>query len=189
MLGVGRALRDGMPDCQVHLCEPSNAPMMKSGIRTHYPKHGYPSTSFDSTHPVWNPHLFQGWATDFIPKLAHQSKKEKLYDTIEHVKGNDGVWVSRELAQKEGIFVGISGGGILAATLAFAQTCEPGTTLLAMLTDTGERYMSTALFDNIPTEMTPEELALSKTTPGRAPPRPPALSGLLPEDTDDLFDM
>ena len=53
LLGCSRALQDGMPDCKIHLCEPANAPMMKSGIRTHYPKSGYPSTSFDTTHPVW----------------------------------------------------------------------------------------------------------------------------------------
>lgn len=131
----------------------------------------------------------QGWATDFIPQLVSKAKEEKGFQKVEQVSGGDAIATSRALAKKEGIFTGISGGGILAAAIRFAQTCEPGTTILAMLPDTGERYLSTALFDNIPVEMTPEELKIASSTPERAPPAPPALHGILPADTDDLFDL
>ena len=189
MLGVSRVLRKHMPNTQIHLCEPANSPMVHSGIPTKYPENGIPSPSFDTAHPIWSPHLFQGWATDFIPKLTSMIKAENGYDEIEHVAGRDGIRVARELAQTEGIMVGISGGGILSAALKFAESCQPGTNILAMLTDTGERYMSTDLFADIPVDMTEEEQLLSDSTPSTAPPPPPHLHGIFPESTDELFEM
>mmetsp|Transcript_11824 Transcript_11824/g.26413 ORF Transcript_11824/g.26413 Transcript_11824/m.26413 type:complete len:339 (+) Transcript_11824:609-1625(+) len=202
MLGVSRAFRKAaaqdknksaeaaaVANTRLHLCEPTNAPMVSSNIPTKYPEHGYPSTSFDTAHPVWSPHLMQGWATDFIPKLLAECKSEKGYHSVHQVSGGDALLCSQRLAQTEGIFCGISGGGILSAAIRHAQTCQPGTTILAVITDTGERYMSTALFDDIPLEMTEEEQALSNSTPSMAPPAPPALHGILPDNTDDLFGM
>jgi len=187
ILGVGRALRKMSPSTQVHLCEPSNAPMLQSGIPTAYPENGIPSTSFATAHPVWSPHLLQGWATDFIPKLTAIARDEKIFDTLEHVNSQDAIDTSRRLAKQEGLFVGISGGGILSAALQFAETCEPGTNIVAVLTDTGERYMSTALFDGIPEEMTEAEKELAATTPSTAPPAAHTMHGILPADTDQLF--
>ena len=79
---------------------------------------------------------------------------------------------SRELAQKEGIFTGTSGGGCLSAALAFCadvEACPPGSTVVAMLPDTGERYLSTPLFADIPADMTAEEILISESTPSAAP--------------------
>lgn len=121
--------------------------------------------------------------------MVAQAKDEAGYRSLAHVSSGAAIVCSIELAKKEGILTGISGGGILAAGLTFAKTCKPGTTILCVLPDTAERYLSTALFENIAVEMTPEELALSATTPGLAPPAPPAMHGILPADTDQLFDM
>jgi len=81
---------------------------------------------------------------------------------------------SQELAKKEGIFVGISSGATFAGALVVAGQAPPGSTILAMLPDTGERYLTTPLFADIPVDMTPEELELSKSTPTAQLPQPPA---------------
>jgi cysteine synthase len=96
-----------------------------------------------SAHPVWRPHLLQGWATDFIPKLVSQARDDKLYDHLVHVGGFDAIATARQLAVNEGIFSGTSGGGILWAALQIAKAAKPGSNILAMITDTGERYLST----------------------------------------------
>eukprot|EP00934_Nitzschia_sp_Nitz4_P003595 Nitzschia sp. Nitz4//scaffold144_size56818//48568//50020//NITZ4_006547-RA/size56818-snap-gene-0.7-mRNA-1//1//CDS//3329536546//3585//frame0 len=189
VLGVSRAFKERSPDTVVHLCEPTNAPMVASHIKTKYPKSGVPSTSFDAAHPAWNPHQLQGWATDFIPKLVSIARKENCYQEIEHVNGTHAIATAQRLAKEEGIFCGISGGGILSAALKYAETCQPGTNVLAMIADTGERYLSTDLFANIPTEMSEEELALSMSTEGRAPPAPSTFHGIFPANTDELFDL
>lgn len=110
VLGVARALKKSSLTTRVHVCEPANAQMLQSGIRTRYPKDGNPSTSFNVAHPVWSPHLLQGWATDFIPKLVYHGQKEKLFDEICSVSSRDAILTSKMLAVKEGIFTGISGG-------------------------------------------------------------------------------
>jgi cysteine synthase A len=80
---------------------------------------------------------------------------------------------SRELATKEGIFVGISSGATFAGALKIAAEAPQGSTILAMLPDTGERYLSTPLFADVPVDMTPEELALSQSTPSAQLPTSP----------------
>lgn len=77
----------------------------------------------------------------------------------------------------------------MSAALRYAESCPPGTNILAVVPDTGERYLSTDLFGDIPSEMTEEELEISLSTEGAAPPTPPAMSGILPADTDELFEM
>jgi cysteine synthase A len=79
---------------------------------------------------------------------------------------------SRDLAQKEGIFVGISSGATFAGALKIAAEAPKGSTILCMLPDTGERYLSTPLFADVPVDMTPEELELSKSTPSAQLPPP-----------------
>ena len=81
------------------------------------------------------------------------------------VAGNDALRLSRELAQQEGIFVGTSSGATLAAALDVARRAPPGTNIVCMLPDTGERYLSTPLFEDIGEEMTAEELEISRSTP------------------------
>jgi len=94
------------------------------------------------------------------------------------IDGNDALRLSRELAQLEGIFVGTSGGATLAGALAVAEKAAPGSNVLCMLPDTGERYLSTPLFDDIPVEMSEEEQIIMRSTPnfcfGAPPPPPPA---------------
>jgi cysteine synthase A len=82
------------------------------------------------------------------------------------VAGPDALKYSKELAQKEGIFVGISAGATFAGALQVCAEAPKGANILAMLPDTGERYLSTPLFADVPADMTEEEVAISKSTPG-----------------------
>ena len=164
--GVSAYLREHSSETQIHVCEPDNAPMLYSGEATKYAADG----QFVEPHPVWRPHLLQGWATDFIPKLLSEAVENKGIDEVVHVGGNVAMDTARELAQKEGIFSGTSGGGVLAKAIEFAKTAPSGTRIVAMLADTGERYLSTPLFANIPADMTADEKELAASTPSAAPP-------------------
>mmetsp|Transcript_19677 Transcript_19677/g.24263 ORF Transcript_19677/g.24263 Transcript_19677/m.24263 type:complete len:550 (-) Transcript_19677:205-1854(-) len=181
LLGIGNYLRKHSPATKIHVCEPSNAPMLFSEIPTNYPpKEGsdddddkkYPSTSFDVPHPVWRPHLLQGWATDFIPKLVASATERKVYDSVLHVGGSDAIQAAQSLALNEGILSGTSGGGTLSAALKFAKTLSESSNIVVMIADTGERYLSTPLFENIPTDMTEEEKEIANSTPSTPPPPP-----------------
>ena len=86
--------------------------------------------------------------------------------------GFDETETSQEMATKEGMFSGTSGGGVVYAALELAKTCEPGTNILAMVPDAGERYLSTPLFVDIPADMTEEEKELAASTPSIPPPPP-----------------
>ena len=112
------------------------------------------------------PHPVQGWGPDFIPKLTEDAVAMKLIDRIVPVNGAEGLRLSRELARQEGIFVGISSGATLAGALEVCRTAPAGSTILCMLPDTGERYLSTPLFADIEADMNEEELAISRSTPG-----------------------
>ena len=129
-------------------------------------------------HPVWRPHLLQGWAADFIPKLVAQAEEEQVFDDTMPIGGFDAIATAQEMARKEGIFSGTSGGGIVWAALQLAETAQPGSNILAIVPDTAERYLSTPLFEKIPADMTPEEKALAESTPSTPPPSadlPPVL--------------
>jgi cysteine synthase A len=118
----------------------------------------------------------QGWSPDFIPKLAEDALASDYVDRVLPVGGAEALRLSRELARQEGIFVGISAGATLAGALAVGATAESGSVILCMLPDTGERYLSTPLFEDIPVDMTSEELEISRSTPGYrfdTPPPPP----------------
>ncbi len=171
--GVSRVLKAARPEIQVVAAEPDNSPILGSGIAQERRADGSPADS----HPLFRPHLMQGWSPDFIPKLAEDAQGDALIDQIVTVAGDDALDMSRRLAREEGIFSGISGGATLAAALKLAKTVEPGTTILCMLPDTGERYLSTPLFEDVPVDMTDEEIALSQSTPGARfdapPPAPP----------------
>lgn len=172
VFGVGSYLKEHSPGTKVHVCEPDNAPMLYSGIPTKYPEDDQPSSSFDVAHPVWRPHLFQGWAADFIPKLVDEATNAKVYDSVLHCGGGEAMKVCQELAVKEGICSGTSGGGVVAAALKLARESPEGTTILALVADTGERYLSTPLFENIPADMTEEEKEIAASTPSTPPPAP-----------------
>jgi cysteine synthase len=107
----------------------------------------------------------QGWTPDFIPKLTADAVEMGVIDRILAIPNADALRYSRELAQKEGIFVGITAGGTFAGALRVCADAPKGATVLCMLPDTGERYLSTPLFADIPADMTEEELAISRSTP------------------------
>lgn len=159
--GVARVLRERSPETRIIVSEADNAPVLASGIAQPRNADGSPSAS----HPSFRPHPIQGTTTDFIPKLAQDAVDSKLIDAIVGVDGALAMKRSRELATQEGIFVGISAGAALAAALDVAANAPKGTNILAMMPDTGERYLSTPLFDSVQTDMNPEEFDISRSTP------------------------
>jgi cysteine synthase A len=108
----------------------------------------------------------QGWAPDFISPLTEAAVASGCIDEIVPVAGQRSLTLARELARQEGIFAGISSGATLAAALEIAERSVPGTNIVCMLPDTGERYLSTPLFESIGESMNEEEIALSQSTPG-----------------------
>jgi cysteine synthase A len=118
------------------------------------------------SHPSFRPHVMQGWSPDIIPRLTQEALDARYCDRIVPVSGDDALRLARELARAEGIFAGISGGATLAGALQVARDATAGSNILFMLPDTGERYLSTPLFDGIDNEMNAVELEISRSTPG-----------------------
>lgn len=171
LTGVGRVLRRERPETKIIVCEPETAPMLSDG--SEQPRH--PDGSPVSRHPAWKPHPMQGWSPDFVPKIAGDAVTEKLIDQFLTIPGPEAIHWSHQLAQKEGIFVGITSGGTFAGALKVAADAPKGSTILCMLPDTGERYLSTPLFTDVPAEMTDEEMTMSLSTPAsQLPPKTPA---------------
>jgi cysteine synthase A len=162
LLGVARGLKAADAGIRVVAAEPDNAQVLGSGIGQPRADNGMPTAS----HPHFRPHLMQGWSPDFVSRLTEDAVAEKLIDEIVPVDGNEALRLARELATKEGIFVGTSSGATLAAALEVARRSPPGTNIVCMLPDTGERYLSTPLFEGIDVEMNQAELELSRSTPG-----------------------
>ena len=160
--GVARVLRRERPETKIILSEPANAQIVGSGHVQQRDADGSPAVS----HPHFEPHPIQGWTPDFIPLVLQESIDSKLFDELIPVAGAAGIEWSRKLAAQEGIFTGISGGSSFAVAIQIAQQAEPGSVILCMLPDTGERYLSSPLFEGISEDMTEEEIALSKSTPG-----------------------
>jgi len=125
MTGAGEVIRAARPSVRIIATEPAGAAMLAG--------------------KEWQPHKIQGWTPDFIPEVLNR----EVFDEIVPVTDEESRDTSLELARKEGIFVGISAGGTLAAALKVAHRAEPGSAILAMLPDTGERYLSTFLFEDI----------------------------------------
>ena len=180
--GVARVLKKERPEIKVVVCEPDNSPILGSGIAQTYAADGSPAAS----HPFFRPHLMQGWTPDFIPKLATDSLAAGLVDEIVPINGAESLRLTRELARKEGIFCGISGGATFAGALEIARKAPKGTSILCMLPDTGERYLSTVLFEDIAKDMTAEEIEIAASTPRyrfdvSAAPPPPAAPVARPE--------
>jgi cysteine synthase A len=159
--GVARVLRKERPETKIVVCEPAEAPLLGSGVE----QARNPDGSAAAAHPSFKPHPMQGWTPDFIAKLAGDAVEMKLFDRILAIAGPEALRCSKDLAAKEGIFVGISSGATFAAALKTAAEAEPGSTILCMLPDTGERYLSTPLFADVSADMTEEELAISRSTP------------------------
>ena len=174
--GVARVLKAQRPETAVIVCEPDNSPILASGIAQERGADG----AVRASHPNFRPHLMQGWTPDFIPRLTEDAVTMKLVDRIVPINGADALRCARELATREGIFTGISGGATLAGALAVAADAMPGANLVCMLPDTGERYLSTPLFDGVSVDMTDEEIAISRSTTGARFDAPPPSSPATP---------
>jgi len=180
--GVGRALRAARPETRIVLVEPDNAQIIGSGVAQ--PETDGPAPA---SHPAFQPHPIQGITPDFIPKLAGDAVALGLADEIAPINGGDAMRWARELARREGIFVGISAGAALAGALKVAERAAAGSTILCMLPDTGERYLSTPLFADVTADMSQEETAISRSTPSaRFEPSAPAAPPKAPEPVTDL---
>ncbi|MFQ6004920.1 MAG: cysteine synthase A [Woeseia sp.] len=125
MTGAGEVIKLARPEVTIVATEPAGASLLAGGD--------------------WNPHKIQGWTPDFIPDVLNRN----VLDELIPVTDERAIEVSRRLGAEEGIFVGISSGATLAAALEAAEDADEGSVLLAMLPDTGERYLSTPLFDGV----------------------------------------
>lgn len=159
--GVGRVLKKESPETKIILCEPDNAQLLASGVAQERNPDGSPAAS----HPSFSPHPMQGWTPDFVPQLTEDALGLHLADRILPVNGKAALEASRNLARREGLFVGISGGATMAGALQICAEAPAGSNVLCMLPDTGERYLSTPLFDDIETDMNADELKISRSTP------------------------
>ncbi|HEX7080773.1 MAG TPA: cysteine synthase A [Gammaproteobacteria bacterium] len=135
LTGAGEVIKLARPEVQIVATEPAAASLLG----------GKP----------WQPHKIQGWTPDFVPDVLNP----KVFDQLVTVTDEEGKEMARRLAREEGIFVGISSGATLAAAVKVAERAPEGSVLLAMLPDTGERYLGTYLFDDIPDGSDDEWLA------------------------------
>ena len=125
LTGVSDVLRVARPETKIIATEPAGAALLKGD--------------------EWKPHKIQGWTPDFVPEVLDR----KAYDTLVNISDDEAIATSRRLAAEEGIFVGISAGATVATALKIAETAPQGSVLLAMLPDTGERYFSTPLLNDL----------------------------------------
>jgi len=163
--GAGKVIKQARPDTKIILSEPKGAPLISSGIaqprKEVLGEFGAPA----SGHPSWTPHPIQGWAPNFIPKVTEEGLKLNLMDEIVLVDGKESMDTALLLAQKEGIFCGTSGGATMVAALKVAEKAPAGSSILVMIPDTADRYLSTPLFGSIDAEMDEAEMEISESTP------------------------
>jgi len=159
--GVARVLARESPATRIVVVEPEGAALLASGAPQPRRADGTP----DGKHAAWKPHPMQGWTPDFIPKITGVAVAMKLVHQLMTVTGAEAMACSQDLATKEGMFVGITSGATFAGALKVAAAAKPGANILCMLPDTGERYLSTPLFGDIPVDMTEAELAIFRSPP------------------------
>jgi len=159
--GVARVLAKERPDTKIVVCEAEEAPVLSSGLPQQKDANGNPT----GTHPAYNPHPLQGWGPNFISRLTGDTVAMGVIHEVITVSGEAAMACSRDLASKEGIFVGITSGATFAGALKICADAPDGATVLCMLPDTGERYLSTSLFADVEAEMTEDELDISASTP------------------------
>jgi cysteine synthase A len=127
LTGAGQMIRRARPDTRIIACEPAGAALLAG--------------------QEWKPHKIQGWTPDFVPSVLDRT----ICDQVIPVADDQAIACARALAHREGIFCGISAGGTFAGALEVAAKAPADSVLLAMLPDTGERYLSTPLFEGVPT--------------------------------------
>lgn len=127
LTGTGQMIKRARPDTKIIACEPANAALLAGS--------------------EWKPHKIQGWTPDFMPSVLDRT----VFDEVLPIADETAIACARDLAKREGIFCGISAGGTFAAALEVAKKAPAGSVILAMLPDTGERYLSTALFEGVET--------------------------------------
>lgn len=127
LTGVGQMIKRARPDTKIVACEPAGAALLGGG--------------------EWKPHKIQGWTPDFMPSVLDR----KAADEVIAIPDERAIACARDLAKREGIFCGISAGGTFAAALEVAGKAAQGSVIVAMLPDTGERYLSTVLFEGVET--------------------------------------
>jgi cysteine synthase A len=159
--GVSRVLAKERPETKIIVGEPDDAPMLSSGL----PQERNPDGSPVKSHPAWKPHPQQGWSPDFIPKLAGDAVDSQVISQLMRIPNAEAIASSKALARREGIFVGITSGATFAAGLRICAEAPKGSTILCMLPDTGERYLSTPLFADVSAIRSDEELEIAKSTP------------------------
>ena len=125
LTGVAQVLKVARPGVRVTACEPAGAALLSGD--------------------AWQPHKIQGWTPDFVPQVLDRDAADAIVK-VDDVLARD---TARRLSAEEGIFVGISAGATVAAALQVARDAPEGAVLLAMLPDTGERYLSTFLFEGM----------------------------------------
>jgi cysteine synthase A len=127
LTGAGQVIKRARPETKIVACEPEGAALL--------------------TGKEWKPHKIQGWTPDFVPTVLDR----EIYDEVLTIPDEKAVTTARALAHSEGIFCGISSGGTFAGALEVAAKAKEGSVILAMLPDTGERYISTVLFEGVET--------------------------------------
>jgi cysteine synthase A len=125
LTGAGQVIRAARPGIKIVACEPASASLLAG--------------------QEWKPHKIQGWTPDFMPSVLDRA----VHDDLLAISDDEALACARQLAQREGIFCGISAGGTFAGALAVAGKAAAGSVILAMLPDTGERYLSTVLFEGV----------------------------------------
>ena len=168
--GTGKYLKANSPATKIVLAEPAAAALVDSGVPTPRNDDGSPKES----HPAFSAHPVQGWTPDFIPLVLEQGLDlgggtdddgKKLMDSYVGIPDGAAVATAQALARNEGILTGISGGATVYAAIETAKTAPDGSTVVCMLPDTGERYLSTPLFADIDADMNEAELAIARSTP------------------------
>ena len=160
--GTARVLRKERPDTKIVLTEPANAALVESGIAQDRAENGAPAEG----HSAFQPHPIQGWTPDFIPLVLQESLDNKYFDQLLPIAGPEGIAWSKQLATQEGIFTGISGGSTFGVAIKVAEEAPDGSVVLCVLPDTGERYLTTPLFEGVEAEMSDDEMDIMRSTPG-----------------------
>jgi len=163
--GAGKYLKENSPTTKIVLAEPEAAALVDSGIATERNPDGSPQAS----HPAFAAHPIQGWTPDFVPLVLEKGltllESDKAMYELMSIPDGAAVETAQQLARTDGILTGISGGATVYAAIETAKKAPKGSTIVCMLPDTGERYLSTPLFASIEADMNEEELTIARSTP------------------------